>query len=100
MHIAKNDIPTKIDLPGAVARQQTGFGDPSGYGTLGAEYFSLGAGADIAPLLAGLHDDACHVAALGVPDHGQPSSPPTPTAPRRPAPARTCSTGRPGTPSG
>lgn len=60
MRITKNDIPTKIDIPGAKARQKTDFGDASGYGAMGAEYFSLGAGADIAPLLQGLHDDACH----------------------------------------
>ena len=60
MRITKNDIPTKIDVPGAVARQIDDFGDPTGYGALGAEYFSLGAGTDIAPLLKGLHDDACH----------------------------------------
>jgi hypothetical protein len=60
MHITKNDIPVKIDVPGAVARQVPGFGDTSGLGTLGGEYFSLGAGTDIAPLLQGLEDDACH----------------------------------------
>jgi len=60
MHITKNDIPTKIDIPGAKARQKTEFGDAAGYAKLGGEYFSLGAGADIAPLLKGLHDDACH----------------------------------------
>ncbi|MDE0802680.1 MAG: hypothetical protein OSA99_05075 [Acidimicrobiales bacterium] len=60
MRISKSDIPTKIDVPGAVARQAVDFGDPSAYSSLGAEYFSLGAGTDIAPLLAGLADDACH----------------------------------------
>jgi hypothetical protein len=55
-----NDIPTKIDVPGAVARQAINFGDASDYGSLAAEYFSLGAGTDIAPLLKGLADDACH----------------------------------------
>ena len=59
MRITKNAIPTKIDVPGAVARQKPGFGDPSGYSSLGAEYFSLGTGTDIAPLLQGLRDDAC-----------------------------------------
>jgi hypothetical protein len=59
MRITKNDIPTKIDVPGARARQMTDFGDPSGYASLGAEYLSLGAGTDIAPLLVGLDDDAC-----------------------------------------
>jgi hypothetical protein len=60
MHITKYDIPTRIDVPGAVARQETDFGDAGGYGPLGAEWFSLGAGTDIAPLLRGLTDDACH----------------------------------------
>lgn len=59
MRIAKTDIPPKIDVPGAVARQLPDFGDPSGQGTLGAEYFSLSAGVDIAPLLHGLENDAC-----------------------------------------
>lgn len=58
MHIPKADIPVKIDAPGAVARQQTGFGEASG--TIGAEYFTLAAGTDLAPLLAGLDGDACH----------------------------------------
>lgn len=60
MHITKNDIPTKIDIPGAIARQAINFGDASDYGSLAAEYFSLGAGTDMAPLLKGLDDDACH----------------------------------------
>ena len=59
MHLNKFEIPVKIDVPGAVARHATGFGDPSGHGTLGGEYFSLGAGTDIAPLLKGLDGDAC-----------------------------------------
>ena len=41
MRIAKNDIPVKVNAPGAVARQKTDFGDASGYGAIGAEYFSL-----------------------------------------------------------
>ncbi len=60
MRIAKRDIPVRIDVPGAVARQKTGFGDATGYGTISGEYFSLGAGTDIAPLLRGLEDDLCH----------------------------------------
>jgi len=59
MRIAKNEIPTKIDVPGAVARQAVNFGDTADCGSLSAEYFSLGAGTDIAPLLKGLDDDAC-----------------------------------------
>ena len=58
MHLTKNDIPIKIDVPGAVARQQLDFGSASG--ALGAEYFTLGAGTDLAPLLEGLDGDMCH----------------------------------------
>lgn len=57
MRISKHDIPARIDVPGARARQLPGFGTADI--PLGAEYFSLGAGLDIAPLLQGLPDDAC-----------------------------------------
>lgn len=59
MRIAKNDIPVRINAPGAVARQKTDFGDATGYGKISGEYFSLAAGADIAPLLKGLEGDLC-----------------------------------------
>jgi hypothetical protein len=59
MRIDKHEIPTAIDVPGAKARQLADFGDADGCGSLAAEYFSLGAGTDIAPLLHGLEDDAC-----------------------------------------
>jgi hypothetical protein len=59
MHIAKTGIPVKINVPGTVARQALDFGDATGYGKLAGEYFSLGAGTDIAPLLKGLEDDLC-----------------------------------------
>ena len=58
MHITKDRIPTRIDVPGATARQLENFGEATG--TIGAEYFSLGAGTDLAPLLAGLDGDVCH----------------------------------------
>ena len=60
MRISKDDIPAKIDVPGAVARVATDFGNVPGFGAMGGEYFSLAAGTDIAPLLKGLKDDACH----------------------------------------
>lgn len=59
MRIDKHDIPAAIQIPGATARQLGDFGDATAYGTLAAEYFSLAAGTDIAPLLRGLDDDAC-----------------------------------------
>lgn len=57
MRLSKEQIPVKIDIPGATARQLTGFGAAAG--EMGAEYFSLSAGTDIAPLLQGLEDDSC-----------------------------------------
>ena len=59
MRIARDEIPAKIDVPGAVARQTEGFGDAAGCGRMAGEWFSLGAGTDIQPLLKGLQDDAC-----------------------------------------
>lgn len=59
MRIAKEDVPVKIDVPGATARQQEGFGDISGYDKMGAEYFSFGSGTDITELLHGLEDNSC-----------------------------------------
>ncbi len=59
MRLAKNDVPVKFSAPGAVARQQLDFGDATGFGKMGGEYFSLGAGADLAPLLLGLEGDLC-----------------------------------------
>ena len=59
MRITKNDVPEMINVPGAVARQMLDFGDATGYGKMAGEYFSLGAGTDIAPLLKGLEGDLC-----------------------------------------
>ena len=59
MHIPKEKVPVKIDVPGAKARQISGFGAGPGTGEMAGEYFSLGAGTDIAPLLKGLKDDTC-----------------------------------------
>ena len=59
MRIAKNDVPVKIDVPGATARQEVNFGDASGFGKMGGEYFSLGAGTDLTPLLHGLAGNMC-----------------------------------------
>jgi hypothetical protein len=71
MRIRKDDIPVKIDAPGAVARQATDFGEPAGHRPLAAEYLSLGAGTDIAPLLRGLEGDACQAPHWGYMISGQ-----------------------------
>lgn len=59
MHIAKEDVDVKLQIPGATARLQTGFGDVAGYRHMSAEYFSLAAGVDTTPLFVGLKGDAC-----------------------------------------
>ena len=51
--------PDQDRRPGCRRPPGVDFGDPSAYSALGAEYFSLGAGTDIAPLLEGLDGDAC-----------------------------------------
>ena len=53
MRIDKDDIPVVMQVPGATARQVAAGGD------LAAEWFSIAAGVDIAPLLQGLEGDAC-----------------------------------------
>lgn len=59
MRISKDDVPVRIDVPGATARQIKNFGDATGYGKIGGEYFSLSSGTDISPLLQGLEGDLC-----------------------------------------
>jgi hypothetical protein len=59
MHIAKEKIEVRMELPGAVVRQHKEFGDVGGYGKLSGEYFSLAAGVDTTPLFQGLDGDMC-----------------------------------------
>lgn len=59
MRISKSDVPVRIDVPGAVARQEQNFGDATNYGTMAGEYFSIAAGVDFAELLKGLENDLC-----------------------------------------
>ncbi len=59
MKIAKDAIEVKMEIPGAVIRQKTNFGDASGLGKLSGEYFSLSAGVDTTPLFMGLEGDLC-----------------------------------------
>ena len=60
MHIAKEQVETKMAIPGAILRQQTDFGDVTGYGKISAEYFTLAAGVDTTPLFVGLDGNHCH----------------------------------------
>jgi len=59
MKIAKEKMEVKMQIPGAVIRQRTEFGDASGISTISGEYFSLSAGVDTTPLFMGLEGNLC-----------------------------------------
>jgi len=59
MKIAKENIEVKMEIPGAVIRQKTDFGDATGLGKISAEYFSLSSGVDTTPLFMGLEGNLC-----------------------------------------
>ena len=59
MKIAKDDIEVKMQIPGAILRQKTEFGDATGFGKISGEYFSLSEGVDTTPLFVGLEGNLC-----------------------------------------
>ena len=59
MHMSKDEVDVKMQIPGAVIRQRLDFGDASGLGKISGEYFTLAAGVDTAPLFQGLHHNSC-----------------------------------------
>jgi hypothetical protein len=59
MRVAKEDVDVKMEIPGAMIRQRTDFGDATGLGKISAEYFSLAAGVDTTPLFQGLEGNLC-----------------------------------------
>ena len=59
MKIAKENIEVKMEIPGAIIRQKTEFGDASGLGKISGEYFSLSTGVDTTPLFMGLEGNLC-----------------------------------------
>jgi hypothetical protein len=71
MRVPKDQVDVKVDIPGAVIRQRTGFGDTSGFGTISAEYFTLSAGVDTTPLFQGLEGDLCQCPHWGFVLRGQ-----------------------------
>ncbi len=60
MHINKDAVDVKMEIPGAVIRQQLDFGDATGYGKISGEYFTLSEGVDTRPLFEGLAGTVCH----------------------------------------
>jgi hypothetical protein len=59
MRVTKEDVDVRMEIPGAVIRQRTEFGDASGFETISGEYFTLSEGVDTGPLFAGLEGDLC-----------------------------------------
>ena len=59
MKILKDNIEVKMEIPGAIIRQKTDFGDATGLGKISGEYFSLSAGVDTTPLFMGLEGNLC-----------------------------------------
>lgn len=59
MRIASDQIEIKMQIPGAVIRQRTDFGDATGLGKISGEYFTLAAGIDTTPLFQGLEGNVC-----------------------------------------
>ena len=59
MRVAKDEVDTKMQIPGAVIRQRKDFGEMKGYGKISGEYFTLAKGVDTGPLFSGLEDNLC-----------------------------------------
>ncbi len=59
MRVARNDVDVRMQIPGAVIRQKTGFGEAGDFGGISAEYFTLPAGLDTTPIFEGLEGDLC-----------------------------------------
>jgi len=71
MRVTKDDVDVKMEIPGAVIRQRTDFGDISGYGTISGEYFTLAAGVNTMPLFQGLEGNLCQCPHWGYVLRGQ-----------------------------
>ena len=71
MRVAKDSVDVMMEIPGAVIRQQTDFGDVTGFGTISGEYFTLAAGVDTTPLFQGLEGNLCHCPHWGFVVRGQ-----------------------------
>ena len=71
MKTAKEDVDIKLEIPGAVIRQKTDFGDVTGFSKISSEYFSLSAGVDTTPLFQGLEGNLCQCPHWGYVLRGQ-----------------------------
>jgi len=71
MRVAKDEVDVQMEIPGAVIRQRTDFGDVSGFAMISGEYFTLSAGVDTTPLFQGLEGDLCQCPHWGFVLRGQ-----------------------------
>ena len=71
MRVAKDTVDVRMEIPGAVIRQRTDFGDASGFGKISSEYFTLSAGVDTTPHFQGLNGDLCQCPHWGFVLRGQ-----------------------------
>lgn len=71
MKVAKENIEVKMQIPGAIIRQRTDFGDATGLGKISGEFFSLSAGVDTTPLFLGLEGNLCQCPHWGYVLNGQ-----------------------------
>ena len=71
MRVAKGDVEIRMEIPGAVIRQRTGFGDVTGFAEISGECFTLSAGVDTSPLFQGLEGNLCQCPHWGFVVRGQ-----------------------------
>jgi hypothetical protein len=71
VRVAKEDVDVRMEIPGAIVRQRTSFGNVRGYDGVSGEYFSLAAGVDTTPLFEGLENNLCQCPHWGFVLEGQ-----------------------------
>jgi hypothetical protein len=71
MRVSKDQVDVRLELPGAVIRQRTEFGQVNGFEKISAEYFTLAAGVDTTPLFQGLEGNLCQCPHWGFVLRGQ-----------------------------
>jgi hypothetical protein len=71
MRVSKDQVDIKMQIPGAIIRQRTDFGEAGSFGKISAEYFTLAKGVDTTPLFQGLERDLCQCPHWGFVLQGQ-----------------------------
>ena len=71
MHVMKDEVKVRLEIPGAMIRQRTEFGSVKGFDKISCEYFTLSAGVDTTPLFQGLEGNLCQCPHWGFVLRGQ-----------------------------